>query len=1533
MAAEPSSSAVKLRSIYVSSPGDEIESAAPVEVAPQISDRFEDDKPPPAPSELISDHAKDPVLLPQSTHSLLFTEPVLSAPFAFAVAILVVSFGCLGLAFTDGFQVNDIPVNVTAAVRGAQYLSIIVALLMEEEIPTGLYLLRRISRRSLRQHFPHMNHNYRKFFASCLVRIANGYFFLLNVLMVLVQATGVLDMFYNLMALQFVQQLDDIAFSLAKLDVFGKKLQAACKNKCFRVKFEKERSRGMKVRRMSVFLRTMYFLNLCIMLGGMAVVSIRQNAGYYQEDSITVDLGDTVWDGAIVRIPTWLPRTWLDATPGELEEWTLVYAFFNGVYEFEGDMHDHRPVYRERRKFDRTPYEGVVPAEIKYCGEINAWVLTHESIFRTKSGRTEGCNWLLRSPPTETFDLLEVEGNWQVWVSVIAEADVSIAATGCQGSSDCNFNGDCIDGQCNCYDQDEVEFLGTHCEVRLKENCKTIIGEHYNSTWSVTKLSTFFPDGGAVPVDSMFQQYSRPGYDYIGGDPEIDSHIEGYGLVVKDVFQLPENVSLADAGLDVGLALLYSGNRWIGSYFLRTTDLQLMSNAVSNYHAFWNRAFRDLSTAYISDTTKSDTPVGVDMFAIGERGEQFGPFGALYPLQQGNQTGRGYFRCSDSDSERKLAGGSQQKMGSITHNSAEVNRGSSKGGMLSKIKGSFTAGQSVKSGKTASTSGRSGKTAVSKKTAKSATTKDSGKTPTRRGSVREEAPAPQSVAASDVRSAHSNGVPTSITALVDAASCITEDISQQQPHMLGMEPQNHPSLRGSTITYGTSNAASRALANLHIGGSSGDQMRDCARRDCGRRNRSHTGYSNYSHEEYGGDGHAEYCDESGGGIFDDAYMRSASRISVSAHQPPPPDRGYNRRSSSSNAEDYGPGSSRGYSDNRRVSNADEYMGDGMGHYSRRSSGYSRRSSSEYPGSSNGDAYPQYGNPPPQQRHHSIDHRRKGSGDYSQRRGSNESHEDTPTNHVVNNTGRDSVTKGKEANRSKPSPLRQGSVRSSSTPQNSQFSNDNPAWFNENGGTANEPFGQDDDDRTMATMATKDRQDRLNKAKFMSSPAGDVTICFTDVQGSTSLWETCPSDMKKATDIHDTIMRQCYTNHQGYEITTEGDAFNLAFQHPIDALSFALQAQLKLYKADWPEGILQHADGKEEPALKFRGFRVRFGIHHGPTNSRVHDMTGRTVYSGEGVKIARAMEGMCHGGQILTTMETWKAVSGMAERYLGRPQILDCGEHLLFETTSLNPSGSGHTTTRYTRRIMQLVPAELSFDFFEARGRRDIKLEDGKTGFEIKDASVVDGRLFPPLTSKRQLTTCFLNAPYANGRVTICFVNTVGLDDNPDNRAKNLVVLAKYLRKQLLLLNPPGYECQEDNGCWMLAFDRMAHAVTFGLALKSTLESAEDLVGRVDREGMFKVGILSGPFTSMGPHKITGMADYFGPIVNRAARVASNCEPGQVCVGIPLSEGVTADPPDFGPTVNVRLQGIKKLKGVTLDVACFDCSKRRIETLY
>ncbi len=50
----------------------------------------------------------------------------------------------------------------------------------------------------------------------------------------------------------------------------------------------------------------------------------------------------------------------------------------------------------------------------------------------------------------------------------------------------------------------------------------------------------------------------------------------------------------------------------------------------------------------MSDVTTGDTPVGVDFYWIGERGEQFGPFGVLNPFS--NVTGRGHFRCSDPES-------------------------------------------------------------------------------------------------------------------------------------------------------------------------------------------------------------------------------------------------------------------------------------------------------------------------------------------------------------------------------------------------------------------------------------------------------------------------------------------------------------------------------------------------------------------------------------------------------------------------------------------------------------------------------------------------------------------------------------------------------------------------------------------------------------------------------------------------------------------------------------------------------------------
>ncbi|KAL7519506.1 hypothetical protein ACHAWX_004258 [Stephanocyclus meneghinianus] len=447
---------------------------------------------------------------------------------------------------------------------------------------------------------------------------------------------------------------------------------------------------------------------------------------------------------------------------------------------------------------------------------------------------------------------------------------------------------------------------------------------------------------------------------------------------------------------------------------------------------------------------------------------------------------------------------------------------------------------------------------------------------------------------------------------------------------------------------------------------------------------------------------------------------------------------------------------------------------------------------------------------------------------------------------------------------------------------------------------------DDDDRTTRTMAT---------IKSLRVPEKEATIIYTDVQGSTSLWEAHPASMKKATDIHDSIIRKCYADHGGYEISTEGDSFNLAFQHPADAIGFALKAQMQLYKAKWPDEILSHPDGCFNEKKAFRGFRVRMGMHHGPVESNVHETTGRTIYHGEAVDIAKSIEKMSHGGQKLTTVETRRAVSGMAEQFLGKPQVMDCGEHLLFDPKKQHHKKPSSKIRYASKRIVQLVPNQLAYDFFAARGGQEVK--DDETPRRVC------GRVFPPLLSHGQLSTSFLNAPFVNNRVAMVFVYTDKMELIFDNeRKRNQKYLAKYIRSHLMRLSPPGYECQEDKGSWMLAFDRIENGIKFGLELNETVSKSTKLRGDIDKKRLFRIGIHWGPFISMGPHTITGHADYFGPI----ARVAAQCEPGQVCVGVPMESD--EEPPDPGPTVEVEIVGVKQLKGISTEMAIFSCRKKQ-----
>ena len=77
---------------------------------------------------------------------------------------------------------------------------------------------------------------------------------------------------------------------------------------------------------------------------------------------------------------------------------------------------------------------------------------------------------------------------------------------------------------------------------------------------------------------------------------------------------------------------------------------------------------------------------------------------------------------------------------------------------------------------------------------------------------------------------------------------------------------------------------------------------------------------------------------------------------------------------------------------------------------------------------------------------------------------------------------------------------------------------------------------------------------------------------------------------------------------GYEVTTEGDSFTIAFHDAFDAVAWALATQRAMLEAEWPQPLLAHEkaalvyssmdDSTRPGELVFRGLRVRMAITTG-----------------------------------------------------------------------------------------------------------------------------------------------------------------------------------------------------------------------------------------------------------------------------------------------------------------------------------------------
>ena len=177
------------------------------------------------------------------------------------------------------------------------------------------------------------------------------------------------------------------------------------------------------------------------------------------------------------------------------------------------------------------------------------------------------------------------------------------------------------------------------------------------------------------------------------------------------------------------------------------------------------------------------------------------------------------------------------------------------------------------------------------------------------------------------------------------------------------------------------------------------------------------------------------------------------------------------------------------------------------------------------------------------------------------------------------------------------------------------------------------------------------------------PTGTITYLFTDVVGSTPLWQQHPDEMRSVMARHDSLIISTVEANGGAVVRPrgEGDSIFAVFTRATDAVAAACAAQKCLMKETWPDDI----------ALK-----VRMALHTGESQLREHD------YYGNAVNRCARLRSIAHGAQILVSEATAQLVR---DDLSGEINFRDLGSHRLKDL-------------QRPEQVFQLIHPELPADF-------------------------------------------------------------------------------------------------------------------------------------------------------------------------------------------------------------------------------------------
>ena len=148
-----------------------------------------------------------------------------------------------------------------------------------------------------------------------------------------------------------------------------------------------------------------------------------------------------------------------------------------------------------------------------------------------------------------------------------------------------------------------------------------------------------------------------------------------------------------------------------------------------------------------------------------------------------------------------------------------------------------------------------------------------------------------------------------------------------------------------------------------------------------------------------------------------------------------------------------------------------------------------------------------------------------------------------------------------------------------------------------------------------------------------------TFLFSDIEGSTRLWEAFPTSMDRVIARHDELVHGAVQKSGGEVFKHTGDGMAAAFPDACSAINASIHAQQSLDQEAWGE---------------IGGLKVRMGVHTGDVNERDGDYFGPTINH-----VARLMSA-AHGGQVLVSNAAFLGCSTLPDQ----ASLIDMGIHRL-----------------------------------------------------------------------------------------------------------------------------------------------------------------------------------------------------------------------------------------------------------------------------